>query len=132
MSDLKLKERVMKEFEQRYGDNYRIFNEYVENKIIENGGRYIMGKNEYYNYCNKVNEDNTVISYVKRTKCFTYTIEELYEKDEEIDCTGEFTASSCLKYCIERFADEHEDCEIYFSKDGKLYFKVKIDWLKGG
>ena len=124
MSDLK--ERLIKKFEQRYGDNYVAFNEYVENEIIENGGRYTMDKNEYCNYCNKVNKDNSAIIYIKRTKCFIYTITKLYEEDEEIDFAGEFTASSCLKYCIKRFINEHRDCEVYVTVNRELYFKVKI------
>ena len=42
MSDLK--ERLIKEFKDSYENSYQAFNEFVEDKIIENHGVYTMDK----------------------------------------------------------------------------------------
>lgn len=143
MSNLSLKERLIKEFEDSYENSYQAFNEFVEDKLIENNGAYIMDKFGYYQYCNKANENNSAKLYLKRTKRFTKTItslptecppyisraKKIYEriKHEHIDYTGKPTPSVCLKYCIKRFCKEHEDCVVYLYDYGKLYFQVKID-----
>ena len=40
MSDLK--ERLIKEFKDLYDKDYQVFNKFIEDKIIENHGAYIM------------------------------------------------------------------------------------------
>ena len=141
MSDLK--ERLIKEFKDSYENSYQAFNEFVEDKLIENHGVYIMDKIEYYYYCNEVNENNSAKLYLKRTKRFIKTITSLpteyppyiscakkvYERieHEHIDYTGKPAPSSCLKYCIKRFCKEHEGCVVYLYDYEKLYFQVKMD-----
>ena len=138
-----LKERLMKEFEDSYENSYQAFNEFVEDKLIENNGAYIMDKFEYYQYCNEANENNSAKLYLERTKRFIKTITNLLYEDlscisrankvyeriehERIDYTGKPTPSVCLKYCIKRFCKEHEDCVVYLYDFEKLYFQVMID-----
>ena len=142
MSDLK--ERLIKKFNDSYENSYQVFNKFVEDKLIENNGAYIMDKFGYYQYCNKVNENNSVKLYLKRTKRFIKTITSLpteyppcisrankvYKRIEHeyIDYTGEKPMPSArLKYCIKKFCKEHEDCVVYLYDYEKLYFQVKID-----
>ena len=142
MSDLK--ERLIKKFDDLYENSYQVFNKFVEDKLMENNGVYIMDKFGYYQYCNKVNENNSVKLYLKRTKRFIKTITSLpteyqpcvsrankvYKRIEHeyIDYTGEKPMPSArLKYCIKKFCKEHEDCVIYLYDYEKLYFQVKID-----
>ena len=144
MENLSLKERLIKEFKDSYENSYQVFNKFVEDKLIENNGAYIMDKFGYYQYCNKVNENNSMKLYLKRTKRFIKTITSLpteyppyiscakkvYERieHEHIDYTGEKpTPSVRLKYCIKRFCKEHEYCVVYLYDYEKLYFQVKID-----
>ena len=136
-----LKEKVIKGFEELFGNDYQIFTEYVEGKIVENGGRYIMDKIEYYHYCNKVNENNSAKIYIKRIKRFVETLSyftvivDPFEYPSNcklinykvIDYTGEYKPRTSLKYCIKRFCKEHEDCKVYLYKDEKLYFHIDID-----
>lgn len=135
-----LKERLIKEFKDLYDKDYQVFNKFIEDKIIENHGVYIMDKIDYYHYCNKVNENNSAKLYIKRIRRFIRTIINLpYEypiytrsdgfykrlEHERIDYTGKFSPS--LKYCIKRFCKEHEDCVVYLRDYKELYFQVNID-----
>ena len=140
MSDLK--ERLIKKFDDLYENSYQVFNKFVEDKLIENNGAYIMDKFGYYQYCNKANENNSVKLYLKRTKRFIKTIcslhieypiyinsDKVYRRIEyeRIDCTGKPTPSICLKYCIKRFCKEHEGCILYLRDYKELYFQMIID-----
>ena len=143
-----LKERLMEKFNDSYENSYQVFNEFVENELIKNNGVYVMDKFGYYQYCNKENENNSARLYLKRIKRFIKTITSLpteypscisrankvYERIEyeHINYTGKPTSSIRLKYCIKKFCKEHEDCVVYLYDYEKLYFQVKIDWLKGG
>ena len=139
-----LKERLMGKFNDSYENSYQAFNEFVEDKLIENKGAYIMDKFGYYQYCNKENENNSARLYLKRIKRFIKTITSLsteypscisrankvYKRIEHeyIDYTGEKPMPSArLKYCIKKFCKEHEDCVVYLYDYEKLYFQVKID-----
>ena len=140
MSDLK--ERLIKEFKDSYENSYRVFNEFVEDKLIENKGAYIMDKFGYYQYCNEANENNSANVYLKRTRRFIKTIRSLHIEypicinsdkvyrcidHERIDGTGKPTPSICLKYCIRRFCKEHEGCIVYLRDYKELYFQMIID-----
>ena len=142
MPDLSLKERLIKEFKDSYENSYQAFNEFIEDKIIENHGVYIMDKIDYYYYCNEVNENNSAKLYLKRIKRFIKTIRSLHIEypicinsdkvyrriqHERIDCTGKPTPSICLKYCIKRFCKEHEGCILYLRDYKELYFQMIID-----
>ena len=139
-----LKERLIKKFNDSYENSYQVFSEFVEDKLIENNGSYIMDKFGYYQYCNKANENNSAKLYLKRTKRFIKTITNLLYEDlscisrankvykriecEHINYIGEKpTPSVCLKYCIKKFCKEHEDCVVYLYDFEKLYFQIKID-----
>ena len=140
MSDLK--ERLIKEFKDSYENSYRVFNEFIEDKLIENKGAYIMDKFGYYQYCNEANENNSANVYLKRTRRFIKTIRSLHIEypicinsdkvyrrieQERIDCTGKPTPSICLKYCIKRFCKEHKGCILYLRDYKELYFQMIID-----
>ena len=142
MSDFK--ERLIREFKDSYENSYQAFNKFVEDKIIENHGVYIMDKIDYYYYCNEVNENNSTKLYLKRTKRFIKTItsfsteyppsisraNKVYKRieHEDIDYAGEKpTPSTRLKYCIKKFCKEHEDCVVYLYDYERLYFQVNID-----
>lgn len=134
-----IKEMLLKEYENRFGECCEKFEDYIKERLIEKSGIFVMNKEEYYKMCNEFNECNSAIRYTKRIKRFKKILSWLnyfkYEFNKsrkfvlntnDIPYTAiKYNPTGMFMYFLKKFSEKYKDIEIQIDlKEFKIKFTI--------